>query len=174
MKIASLTFLLVLFVALPGFAQWSRDGKPQPDSDDRKSLNGFGANLLVLKNPRDVIKEWQKPETPHFDPANNVKRGEAIGVFVFFAGCKKDRQGNCNTEVDYTVYKPDGSLYAERKAQTLWKEEAPPPPIIQMGRAILAFAAGQTDPLGEYKVKAKVSDLTAGTSFELTTNFNVK
>lgn len=91
-----------------------------------------------------------------------------------FAGCKTDSAGVCNSEVDYTVIKPDGSVYAERKAQPLWKEQAPPAPNIQLGRAILAFRMESKDAAGEYKVKAKVSDLNAGITFELETKFRLK
>ena len=72
------------------------------------------------------------------------------------------------------IYKPDGSLYAERKSQPLWKEKAPPAPIIQLSRAILSFRMEKNDPAGEYRVKAKVSDLIADVSFELETKFRVK
>lgn len=80
----------------------------------------------------------------------------------------------CNAEVDYTIYKPDGSLLEEKKAQPLWKDEAPPAPIIQLSRAILAFKLSEDDPEGEYKVKAKVDDLNADNSFELETKFQLK
>jgi hypothetical protein len=76
--------------------------------------------------------------------------------------------------VNYTIYKPDGSIFAEHKGQPLWKEQAPPAPNIQLGRAILAFRLGKDDPAGEYKVKAKVSDLNADISFELETKFRLK
>jgi hypothetical protein len=45
-------------------------------------------------------------------------------------------QGVCNAQVDYTIYKPEGSDFS-----------------------------------GEYKVKAKVEDLNADTSFEIELNF---
>lgn len=80
----------------------------------------------------------------------------------------------CNSEVDYTIFKPDGTIFAERKAQPLWDMQAPPAPNIQLGKAILAFKLGPNEPNGEYKVKARVSDLNADVTFELETRFRLK
>ena len=78
------------------------------------------------------------------------------------------------TDADYVVIKPDGSVYAERKEQPLWKEQAPPGKNVQLSRAILAIRMEPADPAGEYKVRAKVSDLNAGITFELETKFRLK
>jgi hypothetical protein len=174
MKIFGVVIFLLLIISSSASAQWKKDGAREEDAPDRKSINGFGAHLLVVENPRGFIEEWAKPETPQIDPVTNVKRGVLYGAFVLFAGCKPDSQGRCNSEVDYIFYKPDGSLYAERKGEPLWKEQAPPGPNIQLGSAILGFRIEKDDPSGEYKVKAKVYDLNAKVSFELETKFYLK
>ena len=173
MKILTALMTLLLVGGTVATAQWKKGDEPAPDTPDRKSVNGFGANLLVVENPRGFIEEWQKPETPNIHPASKVKRGVILGAFVLFVGCKPDTQGRCNAEVDYTIYKPDGTLYAERKEQPLWKETAPPGRNIQLSKAILAIRMEPNDPDGEYKVKAKVSDLNANISFELETKFRL-
>ena len=154
--------------------QWEINGKPVADSADHKSVNGFGGQLLVVENPQAFIKEWLKPETPNIKVATEVKRGEIYGAFVLFAGCNPDAKGVCNAEVDYMLYKPDGSLYAERKREPLWKEQAPPAANTQLSSAILGFRIEPKDPAGEYTVKARVSDLNAQISFELEAKFRVK
>lgn len=166
--------LLVLLTATGTFAQWKSDGKLANDAPDRKAVKGFAGHLIVVQDPRKFIEMWQKPETPHFESAKEVGFNESIGILVLFAGCKEDEKRACNTEVDYTVYKPDGSIFAERKKQPLWKETAPPRKNTQLGRAILAFRMVNESPLGEYKVKAKVSDLNADISFDLETRFSLK
>ena len=173
MKIVSVVIFLLLIVTSTASAQWKKGDERVEDTPDQKSVKGFGGALIVVENPRAFVEEWAKPETPHINPATTVKRGVVFGAFVLFAGCKPDAQGVCNSEVDYMIYKPDGSLYAERKGQPVWKEEAPPPPIIQLSRAILGFRMEPNDPAGEYKVKAKVSDLNADVSFELETKFRL-
>jgi hypothetical protein len=174
MKIAVALLFLILVAVSPAFCQWKKNGESAADTPERKAVSGFGGHLIVVKNPREFIQDWLKPERPEIKTADEVKRGETIGVLVLFAGCKQDGKGECNSEVSYEVYKPDGSLYAERKANPLWKEKAPPTPNVQVGRAILAFRLGKDDAEGDYKVKAKVSDRNADISFELETKFSLK
>ena len=174
MRIVSVIIFLLLIVTSTASTQWKKGDERVEDAPDRKSVNGFGGHLIVVENPREFIEQWLKPETPKINTATHVKRGDLFGAFVLFAGCKPDAQGVCNSEVDYMIYKPDGSLYAERKGQPLWKEQAPPPQNVQLSSAILAFRLEKNDPPGEYKVKAKVSDLNADVSIELETKFLLK
>jgi hypothetical protein len=168
------TTAIILFASSVALAQWKKDGKTTDEAQDRKSVGAFGGQLLVVKDPNKFIEDWQKPETPNINAATTVKRGELLGAVVLFAGCKADAQGTCNSEVDFAFYRPDGSLYAEMKSQPLWKEAAPPAPNIQLGRAILGIRFEKDDPAGEYKIKAKVSDLNGGVSFELETKLRLQ
>jgi hypothetical protein len=174
MKIISAVFVLLLIGCGAATAQWRKGDERVADTADRKSVNDFGVQLLMVEDPRGFIEEWSKPETPVIKPLTEVKRGVLIGAFVFFAGCKPDAQGVCNSAVDYTVYKPDGSVYAERKEQPLWKEAPPPGRNIQLSRAILGLRLEAKDPAGEYKVKAKVNDFNANVTLELETTFKLK
>lgn len=174
MKTLAAAVAVILLMGLVAQAQWRKEGKTLEDGPDRKSVNGFGGQLVVVKDPKAFIEEWQKPEMPRINPASKVNRGELFGAFVLFAGCKTDEQGACKAEVDYLIYHPDGSLYVERKGQPLWKEQPPPAPNIQLSRAILAIRFEKNDPVGEYKIKAKVSDLNAAVSFELETKIRLQ
>jgi hypothetical protein len=173
MKRVSVIIFFLLIVTSAASAQWKKGDERVEDAPDRKSVNGFGGYLIVVENPREFIDEWSKPETPNIKTATKMKRGVMFGAFVLFAGCKPDAQGICNSEVDYMIYKPDGSLYAERKSQPLWKEKSPPAQNTQLSNAILGFRMEKHDPAGEYRVKAKVSDLNADISFELETKFRL-
>src|SRR5215204_1174600 len=115
--LAAAAIAVILLTSSVAPAQWKKDGKPIADTPDRKSVDGFGGHLLVVRNPREFIEDWQKPEPPQINPVTKVKRGELVGAFVLFAGCKPDAKGTCNSEVDYFFYRPDGSLYAERKGE---------------------------------------------------------
>lgn len=168
---ATIFLLLLTFTTATG--QWRKNAERADDAADRKAVGGFGGHLLVVEDPHGFIREWLKPEPPRIKTVSKITPGESLGVLVLFAGCKPDAQGVCQTEVDYAVYKPDGSPYAARKGQTLWKETAPPPPVIQLGRAILALRMRKGDPAGEYKVKATVRDLNADITFELETKFSL-
>lgn len=175
MKTLAATIAVILLTSSVALAQWKKqDGTPVENTPDRKSVGAFGGHLLVVKDPKAFIEEWLKPETPHINPATTVQRGELLGAIVLFAGCKTDAQGACNAEVDYSLYRPDGSLYEEQKGQPLWKDQAPPPQNIQLGRAILAIRLKPDDAAGDYKIKAKVSDLNANITFELETKIRLQ
>lgn len=169
-----LAVLVIILANVTASGQWQKNNEKVEDTAERKSLNGFGGHLVMAKDPQGFIKEWQKPEMPKIDVVSEVKRGELVGAFVLFVGCKPDSSGVCNAEIDYVVLKPDGSVYAERKAQPLWKEQAPPTGNIQLSRAILAIRMQSKDPTGVYKVKAKLSDLNANITLELETTFRAK
>ena len=169
-----LVSLLLVVAALPVSGQWNKNGERAEDAPDRKVVGGFGVHLLVVEKPQEFIEEWKKPEMPKIRDTNKATKGEYYGVIVLFAGCKPDQLRTCNAEVDYTIYKPDGTLYAERKDQPLWKSQAPPAQNIQLGEAILAVRFEKSDPLGEYKVKARVRDLNADISIDLETKIQLK
>ena len=174
MKTLTAAIAVILIASSVAHAQWKKDGKPVEDTPDRKSVGVFGGHLLVVEDPRGFIADWQKPKTPQINPVSKVKRGELVGAFVLFAGCKPNAEGNCNSEVDFSLYRPDGTLHAERKAQPLWKQQAPPQQNTQLSTAILGMRFEKDDENGEYKIKAKVSDLNAGISFELETTIRLQ
>jgi hypothetical protein len=168
MKSLYVTLLFILVVASPSLSQGARKDKPVGDVKDRTNVNGFGARLVVVENPRQFIKEWLKPEIPKIKrwSATEMRRGDSLGAFILFIGCKTDAHGICDSEVDYTIHRPDGSIYDERKGQPLWKEVSPAPNL-QLSRGSLEFRIGKDEPSGKYKVEARVSDLNANLSFEL-------
>jgi len=171
--IKALMVAVVLITSSAAQAQRKADGKPVEDSPDRKSVGAFGGHLLVVRDPQAFFEEWQKPEMPKINPVTEVRRGELVAALVLFAGCKSDAQGTCNCEVDYFFYRTDGSLYAERKGQPLWNDQAPPASNTQLGQAFLGIRLKDADPPGEYKIKAKVSDVNAAISFELETKIRL-
>ncbi len=176
------TFLFMLITALSACSQtttekpgqWLKEGERVADTPDRKAVNGFGANLLVVKNPDEFVKEWLKPEKPNFYTADVVKTGDKIGIIVLFAGCQPDADGICNTEVDYVLTRPDGKIIFEQKGLELWKRIAPPKPNTHLGKAIIKLEMLKSNLIGEYRVKAKVYDKNADISFELETQFTLK
>jgi hypothetical protein len=126
-----------------------------------------------------------------------MKRGKTMGAFVELLGCKQNPQGVCSVRVNYTIYKPDGSISTRSvwKREVLWKKQAPPTPRRSKprnsskkqgpkgagiafndskGLARMHFKLGKDDPVGEYKVNASVSDLNADISFEVELNFYLR
>lgn len=160
MKTAAI-LLLHIVLTVPLLAQWKSEGVPVPDEPFRKSDGAFGAMLLLTDEPQEFIDAWEKPETPAIKTTDVAKRGIPIVAFVLFVGCKEVK-GVCNSTVDFTVLRPDGSEYAKASGAELWKDKpAPAADVIELSLANLGIRIEPEDPSGRYLVKAFVHDLNA-------------
>ena len=202
MKLVSTALFLILIAASPAFSLREQNEKPAGDDTNYKEVNGFSGYLTLEDDPREQIQRWLDPvEIATLRAMPTMKRGKTMGAFVELRGCKQNAQGACNARVNYTIYKPDGSIFATHavwQRRLLWKKQAPPGPhrsypktrdsLQKRGRkmgggiasnqskglARMHFKLGKDDPAGEYKVKAKVTDLNADISFEIELNFYLR
>jgi len=165
--------LLFALIATPSYAQWNQDGKPVPDEPWRKSNGPFGVMLLLSDEPEKLMADWEKPETPQMSITNVATRGKPIIAFVFFVGCKPI-DGRCQSTVDFTVLRPDGSVYGSSEGGELWKGK-PAPSEKQIGLSVANFGIiiEPNDPAGTYTVKAVAHDLNAARSVEVQQVFTV-
>lgn len=179
MKPVSTTLFLILIAASPAFPLRGQDHKTTRDEPNFKRVNGFSGYLTVDDYPHDHVQRWLDPvEIATLSAMPTMKRGKTMGAFVELMGCKQNARGVCNARVNYTIYKPDGGIFATRAVRQrglLWKRQAPPAGRrSRKGLARMHFKFGKDDPAGEYKVKAKVTDLNADISFEIELNFYLR
>lgn len=168
--------VVVLAISTSVHAQWRDQGEVVPDNEWRKSSGSFGALLDFTKQPDELFAAWNKPgEYVNIPPsADTAHRGEVIMGVVFFTGCKPDPEGHCNAEVDYLILKPDGSVYGDLKGGELWRTKpAPTGSAIQLCADPLGVKIEPTDPIGEYTVRATVTDKNAALTLQLTRKFRV-
>src|SRR5436305_5636830 len=85
-----------------------QQGKPSPESEFRKSKNGFGGLLMVTPD-MDWKAKWEtSPETvPNFRTADMVNRGDRLAVLTFFSGPGVDEKNNVNVTCDIQCIRPD-------------------------------------------------------------------
>ena len=140
-----------------------------PDPPWRSSEGDFEAMLLLTVKPEEFLEGWVEPaEGTPLDVATSVTRGVPIVAFIAFTGCRSDKNGLCNTTVDFNVLKPDESPYGGLTGKELWRgKPAPPEGVSQLGVGFLRVTIEPEDPLGTYVVEAMVRDLTAGVSLDL-------
>jgi len=198
MKLVTTTLFLIIIAASPAFPFWEQNDKAAGGETNYKEVDGFSGYLTLEDEPREEVQRWLDPvEIATLRAMPTMKRGKTMGAFVELRGCKQNARGVCNVRVDYTIYKPDGSVFdtgAVRQREILWKKRAPPTPrrgypkLRKQGRrmgvgtvssppkglAAMHFRLGKDDPVGEYKVKAKVTDFNADVSFELERDFDLK
>ena len=145
------------------------------NKNDEGSVGSFRAILLMTTDVQQVLENWSSPTPGVYIPSTDrVARGQPIEALVVFSGCAADTLGNCVSEIDYRVTKPDGSLHAEYKNTELWRNR----PAIPEGRIGLAMdrvglVAAPTDPLGTYRVECIVRDLVANVEFVVSSSYTV-
>jgi hypothetical protein len=153
---------------------WLVDGKREPDSDWSKSSNGFGAQLIVVGDPKAFVEMWSKPEKPNIETAKSIARGQQFAVFILFAGCKAGVDGSCDTTVSYYVSEPDGKTLAERHNQIVWAGPELDKRTTYLGKAALGLKFTENNPVGVYVIKAIVSDKYSSATLELKATVELK
>ena len=132
--------------------------------------------ILMTTNSKKVLENWSMPSPGvHILDAERVLKGKPIEALVLFSGCTSNKQGNCVTEIDYQIIKPDGTIYAEYENTELWKTK-PAVPVGRLGLAVdrVGLAAGAADPVGLYKVRCTIRDLVSKTEFSIYSTFEVE
>ncbi len=117
-----------------------------------RQTSALESDLIVATREDDTLRawlEWRPGAT--LDTVTEVRPGTAALAIARVRGCLVDG-GRCNVNVDYTIYKPDGSVFRELKLQP-----------VEQGKTVpsLRFTLTATDPAGLYRVVATIRDLTA-------------
>lgn len=169
---------LILCGTSQAFGQWQLNGKDIGNESWRRSVNGFGAVLLLTNKPDDFFKEWSNPNAdyqPRINVTVSANRLETITAVILFQRCKADLKGDCDTEVDFRVLRPDGSVYAEYKgAKLLRGKQSSSVDGMQLGLEQLGFKIEADDPLGDYRIEAIVRDKLSATEVPLVQILTVK
>lgn len=155
--------LLAVFLLAPSaaFGGWiNKSGESLPDSDYRKAVGGFGAQLILVRNENELFKRWATPSvTVDVDTTDNVEVNGKINAFVVFNGCKKDNVGNCSVSMRFRVLQPDGKVYAETPPMEVWENKpAPPGRSLELSVQYLKVIIEPKDQLGKYSVQTQVRD----------------
>ena len=163
---------LVGCVLLTAQAQWRAGGEVVPDTEWRKSAGTLGAMLMVTDDPDGFFERWNQPSSPEYKPelttVSTARRGDIVMAVVVFFGCSADASGSCQSEVDFKVLYPDGSVYGDLKNGELWKDKpSPPVPNLQVSVANLMFKIEDNDPFGAYRLEAVVRDGVANQTLDL-------
>jgi len=135
---------------------------PQPD-------RGMSAVLMLSDQPDKVLKGWaDRSSDLDVQTTDRITRGAPIVAFVYFTGCRPDANGLCNASADFTILRPDGTVYERFIDRDLWKQKpAPPDGTMRLSAEYVGVIIEPDDPLGRYEFRVLVHDLNAGTNLEL-------
>ena len=170
--------LLVLLVLLGSYAdaEWvNEQGAGLADSDDRKAVGDFGAQLVFVADEQALIKQWATPSaTVDLNTVESVTVNQPISAFVIFSGCQPTTKGVCDVSMQLRVIQPDGTVYYETPAMEVWQDKpAPPARALQLSARYLKLVVEPHDPRGRFIIQAQVRDANAGVVLSLQKAFGV-
>ncbi len=132
-------------------------------------LSKFSALLVLSDKPDEVLHGWRTRSSGLPDgTTETIARGRPIVAFVYFTGCEPDADGLCNATVDFTILRPDGSVYESFQSRELWRHKpAPPEGTLGLSAEYVGVVIEPSDPLGRYEFRVTVNDLNGGTALDL-------
>jgi hypothetical protein len=172
---APFALLLALAVSAAMAGPIDKTGKRPADSDGRKAIGDFGAQLVFVADDDAMLNAWHaQAETVNVSTVDKAVVGDQVNAFIVFSGCKPDSAGHCDVTVRFRVYQPDGKEYASTPPMEVWQfKKAPTGRMLEIGVQYLKVAIEHADPLGKYIVVASVKDHVSGLSLDLSAPFTV-
>jgi len=130
--------------------------------------DGFYVVQLAVPDIDGLEHEWAVP-TVGVDVTGTSKlvRNKATFTTVSFAGCTRDKAGNCRITVAYQIFAPDGSYYEGKKSSDRLKAFEGPvsdPSQMYLGGAYMGLRIEPGEALGDYRVRATTTDEIANKS----------
>ena len=156
-------FAWLLLIVLSGTANagWiNKQGDHLPDSEDRKAIGDFGAQLVFVTDEQALFKTWGTPsDTVDLKTVESVTINQPISAFVIFSGCKPTAKGQCNVSMRFRVIQPDGKVYSETPAMEVWQNKpAPRARALELSVQYLKIVVEPHEQRGRYIIQAQVRD----------------
>src|SRR6185436_18784114 len=152
-----------------------KDGNAAPDTDSRKSSNGFAGWVLTTSDP-DWQSKWNTPEreTPTFKGAETVRKGETIYTLIFISNPKPDTSGNVNVSCDIKVTRPNDTISIDEKNIDCLKGTLQGNPYnMRLAAPVIGFVGEPADPVGTWRVDVILRDVPRGVTMDLHTSFEL-
>lgn len=156
-----------------GFSWRDENGKPVPDTENQKTKDGFGVQLLITDNLA-FYEDWKKPEMPRISVAKSAKIGNIVIPLVIYVNPKLDENKSIDITCDFTIIRPDGTVAQEIPNVPCGSGVFEAPQYnLQLSQSELRWSADEGDPAGEWKINLKIKDNNRGTEIPLTTSIEI-
>lgn len=153
----------------------SKDGTRVPNTDNMKSIKGFGGWLVVTPDV-DWEEKWNtSPETtPYISEANDVKYGETLTILPFYINPKFNKSGEVNVLCNIKVTRPDGSnaINAEGISCVSGKLQGNPRNV-RLTSTVVKYIGEDGDSPGIWLVEFELTDTIRNVTVPLKTQFNL-
>ena len=146
------------------------------DAQSSSGRSAFEISVVITDRGNAIFDAWDHPTGKSFnvDSIKVAPRGKFLSALVTFKGCKADKSGNCNADMDITAYDPSGKIYGTMPGVELWqKKPAPDPGFTQLSRSYMGLVIEPKDPIGTYRITAVARDRNAKTEAKAEIQFQV-
>ncbi len=154
---------------------FSSDKSKWPDSESRKSSDGFAGMLLVTPDS-DWEEKWAASSegVPQFMAANTVRYGEELSVLIFFMNPKPDDRNNVDIQCSFVVTRPNKTIAVYEQGVACMKgglqgnENR-----VGLSPVVLKFVGEKNDPAGIWTISVDLRDVNRNTTLQLKTRFSL-
>ena len=183
MKILLITLFIIVSVSRVSYASYdkndvyegwrNKDGKIVPNSDNMKSIKGFGGWLLITSDA-DWEEKWNTPTyvSPNFNEASNVSYGQKLTILTFFINPKVSDQGTINITCGVKITRPDNKVSVDNQNIECLKDIViENPGNVHLSPIVIDYIGEEGDPPGEWIVEVNINDINRGASIPLRNTF---
>jgi hypothetical protein len=166
----------LLLALLPCTAQsaWiDQSGNPLPDTESMRSTGDFGVQVVLTADEGQLRQTWSSSKTPpKLNTTDIVGLGGSVSALLIFHGCSPNASGVCNVISEFILEGPDGSK-TPGGSGPVWSEKPMPQRVLQLGLSSMTVGFNESDPIGDYKIKANVKDKVSGRTLSVVARLKV-
>ncbi|NOQ80997.1 MAG: hypothetical protein GQ548_00550 [Methylophaga sp.] len=153
----------------------AKDGSRVKETDNMKSVKGFGGSLLVTPD-EDWEEKWNTPShtTPYFREASTVKYGQKLSILTFFTNPMLDQIGNIHLSCGIKVTRPDGTTsFDQKNIECLKGPFHSDPHSVFLSPVVIHYSGDEGDPAGEWNVEIYITDENRDATVHLKSSFTL-
>ncbi|MEO8006696.1 MAG: hypothetical protein ABI771_17395 [Betaproteobacteria bacterium] len=156
-----IAFLFLMMLAYPHLAfsdgeRFGPDVPMDPAKEWQRRSGDLKVWLALVEDPHSLGKEWFGTSPYHIPPVymvSRTRRREKFSTAVFFSGCAKENMP-CAATLDFSVVRPDGSIFKESKGNKILIDNVPSPRQALLSDLFITVELGASAPPGTYSVIA--------------------
>ena len=137
--------------------------------------DGLFLKVALVDDAKAFLAEWMnnpsKQGNPPIKTRTSFRRGETVFPAVLYFTRAVNSEGKADIVYSLLFRRPDGSIY--ENPQDLTVVDGTPPKEIRLSKAKAGLKIEDTDPFGEYTLKATITDRIKNVTVEMLFKFSV-
>ncbi|MFV1985542.1 MAG: hypothetical protein ACC657_18480 [Thiohalomonadales bacterium] len=170
------TFSYANYEANVSYEGWiTKDGKRVQNTDNMKSIKGFGGWLIITPD-KNWAEKWETPShtTPYFSEAKEVKYGQQLTILTFYINPLVDKSGNVNIICGIKVTRPDKTVSIDEQNIKCINGNFPGNPrSVYLSPVVIKYSGDAGDPPGKWLVEVNILDKNRNAHVYLKSHFTL-